>query len=143
MNFRRALYVFQGVVLCSLLLFKAEVHFDTSFCVYVFSILISNILMVVIRQNPGVVSLQIIDPESLVVQEKPDSEELEVDQRTNYQLGKTLKMRELQTNLLEPEISLRAPYNISELRDLQDDDIEAEEHQRDRYSSVETIRDQQ
>lgn len=125
------------------MVFKADVDLDFKSALYATSIVIANFLMVYIRKNPGIVTVQIVDPPQVSFEEKPSSEEFELDQKTNYQLGTTLKMRELHENLLEPVVSLRAPQNIVDYEDDHHSDESGDEEHRERYDSVETIREGQ
>lgn len=142
MMFRRALYIFDCLVILALWGFKADVELDFTVALYVTSMLLANLLMIIIRKNPGVATIQVIEPSQLA-EDKLSSDEFELDQRTNYQLGTTLKLKELQDNLLEPEISLRAPHNIMDYEEEQHSEEGDNDYHQERYDSVETIREGQ
>ena len=92
--------------------------------------------MVKIRSNPGVVPCQINN----LIEVGVKQEDLAMDNTTNYNFGSTVKMRELQENLLEPDIVLRSPHNIV---DYEDDGIIDRVDVTDKYGSVETLREGQ
>lgn len=140
--FRNILYAFEALLLTVLWFYGADIHLDFRFGLYLTATLVADLLIVWIRRNPGVVTHQLSEKE-MSEEEHSKPEYLEVYHSEDHRLGGALKMKELQKNLLEPEVSLRSPYNI---KDMEDDDY-YDDHDRveapDRYGSVETLKDGQ
>lgn len=134
---RSWIYAFDVVLILVYLIFGADVDIDTYFTVYIVSTIIAGYFLVVIRENPGVVSREI----NSAITETVLADELNQNSDTQFNLPSTVKMRELKSNLLEPE--LRASSTLGNWKNPQSEDSQELEEipSNEKCSSDETHRD--